>query len=332
MEWIHVISCTKQTHCVKDVVVVRSWMFICCFGLMIWLLGILMIGLLRMLLGSFVCWFLLGVDLLGYFFCFRLWINCWAIINYFHISLFCYFYMTVVFNFDLQLTFYPHTLCLCGFCSCLLIRRQAFLMSLLWNSLGLLTILNRLHSGRFYASRLLRKLTKRLGFSGMSLRQSRGKSCAPSCHTSFLYTIEYCWYNWLRIETMYLLDKTTSLIMDGRVGKRWWTHVVHAELRVPLAIEVIDFETPLFLMFELIEHCLQVAAVGTVGSEILDEFVRKLVLKYFGVILFIADEIRIRHKPFICHWASYKHGNEERDSQLCGHSLDLVIIITKGIL
>lgn len=48
--------------------------------------------------------------------------------------------------------------------------------------------------------------------------------------------------------------------------------MVHAKLRVPLAVEVIDLEAPLFFMFELVEYRLEIATVGTVGGKVLNKF------------------------------------------------------------
>ena len=61
--------------------------------------------------------------------------------------------------------------------------------------------------------------------------------------------------------------------MNRGVGKGRASYMVHAELRVPLAIKIIDFEAPILFGFESIHDIFEISAVGAVRSKIFDKFI-----------------------------------------------------------
>jgi hypothetical protein len=71
---------------------------------------------------------------------------------------------------------------------------------------------------------------------------------------------------------MYLFFEVSFFIVNSGVRKGRATDMVHAELRVPLAVKVIYFETPLFFMFENIDYLLKVATVGAMRGEVFNYF------------------------------------------------------------
>ena len=74
------------------------------------------------------------------------------------------------------------------------------------------------------------------------------------------------------IETMNLFIKLALLVVDCSVGEGGAFDILHAELMIPLAIKIVDFEAPVFLGFEFIEYVFEVPAVGAVRGEIFYEF------------------------------------------------------------
>lgn len=67
---------------------------------------------------------------------------------------------------------------------------------------------------------------------------------------------------------MYFLIYLSTLVVDDGVGERGAAYILHAELRIPLTVELIDRKAPLFPVFERIEHGFKVAAVRTVRCEV----------------------------------------------------------------
>jgi hypothetical protein len=70
---------------------------------------------------------------------------------------------------------------------------------------------------------------------------------------------------------MYFFVDLSPLIVDNSVGERSAANILHAKLRIPLTIKLINRKAPLFPMFERVEYGFQVAAVGTVRCEVFDE-------------------------------------------------------------
>ena len=124
--------------------------------------------------------------------------------------------------------------------------------------------------------------------------------CSSSGETSFLYSVKNGRNNGFRIKPMYLLNHIALLVMNSSIGKRARLDLIHTKLRIPLTVEVINLEAPLFFMFELIHNSLKITTEGTVWGKVLDKFVGLFVLYNFGVELCIADEIGIWHVPLIC--------------------------------
>jgi hypothetical protein len=58
------------------------------------------------------------------------------------------------------------------------------------------------------------------------------------------------------------------LVVDGCVGEGAGVDVAHAELGIPLTVEIVYFEAPFLAVLEFIDYCFKVSAVGAVGSEI----------------------------------------------------------------
>ena len=68
-------------------------------------------------------------------------------------------------------------------------------------------------------------------------------------------------------------------------------------MRIPLTVEIVYFKAPLFLRLQLVEGCLEIAAVWTVRCEELDEFEAGIIALDLVVELLVADEVGIGHVP-----------------------------------
>ena len=69
---------------------------------------------------------------------------------------------------------------------------------------------------------------------------------------------------------MNLLMKIAVCIMNGSIGKRRTSDILHAMLRIHHAIEIIDLEAPLLLVLQFIDYLLEEAAISTMRREIFD--------------------------------------------------------------
>lgn len=78
-------------------------------------------------------------------------------------------------------------------------------------------------------------------------------------------------------------------IMNGSIWKGWTPNIIHAMLRVPCTIEVIDLKAPLFLMFQLIDNLLEVSTEATVGWKILDYFEGSFIIEDKLLKLLLVD-------------------------------------------
>ena len=70
-------------------------------------------------------------------------------------------------------------------------------------------------------------------------------------------------------------------------------------MRIPLAIEIINFKAPFFLMLHRIDHILQIPAIDAMRSEIFDKFECRFIIKDFISKLLYIYHIRIRLIPLL---------------------------------
>lgn len=75
--------------------------------------------------------------------------------------------------------------------------------------------------------------------------------------------------------------------------------MIHAELRIPLTVEVIYFKAPLFFVFENVYDLFKIATVGAMRSEVFYEFEGMFILDDFLVELGFADEVGVGHVPLV---------------------------------
>lgn len=94
----------------------------------------------------------------------------------------------------------------------------------------------------------------------------------PDCQALFLNPIKDGPDDRLRIKPMNLLVKIAVCIVNGSIGKRRTSDILHAMLRIHGAIEIIDLEAPLLLVFQFIDYLLEKATKSTMWREILDDF------------------------------------------------------------
>ena len=135
-----------------------------------------------------------------------------------------------------------------------------------------------------------------------------GVSLGACGHAAVLDAVEDGGNDWFWVKAVYFLDECAGLVVDGGVGEGGGADVVHAELGVPLAVEVVDLEAPLPGVLELVEDGLEVAAIGAVGGEVFHEFEGLLVLLYLRVELLVADQARVRHVPLLRSAAEEQRG------------------------
>jgi len=90
---------------------------------------------------------------------------------------------------------------------------------------------------------------------------------------------------------MYLLDHVTLLVINSSIGKRARPDMIRTKLRIPLTVEVINLETPLFFMFKWVKNSLKITTIGTMWGKVLYKFEGLFVFYNSRVELLIADEI-----------------------------------------
>ena len=130
----------------------------------------------------------------------------------------------------------------------------------------------------------------------------------------------------LWVKSMDLFMDLALLIVDNSVGERGAFNILHAKLRIPLAVEVVHFKGPISLRLEFVEDCFQVPTVGTVRGEELDKFEGGMILVDFGWELLVAYEVGIGHEPL---FSLGQHDQE--DDKHCPGSIqahwDLIVSI-----
>jgi len=102
-----------------------------------------------------------------------------------------------------------------------------------------------------------------------------------------------------RVKPMNLFKHISLLIIDHSVRKRGTSDIIPAKLRVPLTVQIVYFEAPLFLRLQLIECCFEMATIWAVWCEKFDKFETSSVVLDLAVELFITDQVGIWHVPFL---------------------------------
>ena len=97
--------------------------------------------------------------------------------------------------------------------------------------------------------------------------------------TKFLNPVENGPNDRFRIKPMNFLMKPSLSVMDSSVGKGCTPYILHAMLRIPGTVEVINAEAPLALMFKRVHHLFEVPAVHTVWRKVLDYLEGRLVIQ-----------------------------------------------------
>ena len=98
---------------------------------------------------------------------------------------------------------------------------------------------------------------------------------------------------------MDLLKDISIGVIDDSVREGAASYILSTILRIPLTVEVIHLEAPLFFRFELIECCFEIATVGTVRCEVLDKLKAGVILFELVIDLFVAYEVGVRHVPLL---------------------------------
>jgi hypothetical protein len=121
---------------------------------------------------------------------------------------------------------------------------------------------------------------------------------------------------------MYFLVQFSVCVVDGSIGEGCASDVLRAVLRIPGAVEVENVEAPLLLVFELVDHLLQVAAELAVRREVLHYLETVLVVQHQLLELGVADHARIRLVPLLAD-------GERQDGQQPHPPQPHVIIISR---
>jgi hypothetical protein len=123
--------------------------------------------------------------------------------------------------------------------------------------------------------RLLRFLLRR-----WLLLSQAGGGLFGSLLAKFLDAVENSPHDRLRIKPVNFLMDCPLGVMDGSVRERSTSNILHAMLRIPGAVEVVDAEAPLALMLEHVHHLLQVPAVHAIRRKVLDYLEGRLVIQH----------------------------------------------------
>ena len=103
---------------------------------------------------------------------------------------------------------------------------------------------------------------------------------------------------------MDFLIELALIVVNSSIGKRSTSYVLHTKLGIPLTVEIVNLKTPLLLRFQLVEYVLQITAVRTVRSKVLDELESGLVIFDFLRKLLITDKVGVGHEPVLTRYNS----------------------------
>ena len=126
------------------------------------------------------------------------------------------------------------------------------------------------------------------------------------------------------VESVYFLVEFSFLVVNCGVGEGGASDILHAELVIPLTIEIVYFEAPVLLGFEFVEYVFEVPAVGAVRGKVLYKFEGSIVLLDFDRKFLVADEVRIGHEPVL---PAYHSQHKHQDCKFvpgCSHLLYIV--------